>query len=68
MIDFEGECIQCGSFFMIKAAEYGRIRNKGFDLPKRCPDCRKNKKKVNTLTSKRRQRDQEDSFFINDFY
>lgn len=42
-IDFE--CIQCGSTFELSEIEIKRFDAKGFDLPRRCPDCRRHKSK-----------------------
>ena len=36
-------CMQCGNQFTITSHEQERLLSKGFDLPKRCPVCRKNK-------------------------
>ena len=38
-------CIQCESDFVVTAAEQERLLSKGFDIPKRCLFCRKNKMK-----------------------
>ena len=39
-------CIQCGSPFVVTGEEQEKLSNRGFDIPKRCPDCRKNKSKI----------------------
>ena len=39
-------CIQCENEFVITAAEQERLASKGFDIPKRCPECRKKKTKA----------------------
>jgi len=39
-------CIQCESTFLFSADEQNRYRTYGFDVPKRCPDCRKKRFKV----------------------
>ena len=36
-------CIQCGNTFVFTAAEQARFIARGFDRPKRCPQCRKNR-------------------------
>ena len=50
-------CIQCESEFIVTAAEQERLLTKGFDIPKRCPACRKNKMKSPKETDNRSQRD-----------
>lgn len=37
-------CIDCGKLIEITNNEYDFYKRKGFDLPKRCPSCRENKK------------------------
>ena len=39
-------CIQCGSPFTITGKDQEKLSSKGFGIPKRCPDCRKNKSKI----------------------
>ena len=39
-------CIQCGNPFIITRKEQEKLSSKGFGIPKRCPDCRKNKSKM----------------------
>lgn len=36
-------CIQCGNQFTLTSREQEKLLSRGFDLPKRCPDCRKRK-------------------------
>jgi len=36
-------CIQCDELFEISANEQERCERMGFDLPRRCPQCRKHK-------------------------
>lgn len=43
MKDISLICIQCGNQFSISFNEYERLFMRGFDIPKRCPDCRKHK-------------------------
>jgi hypothetical protein len=50
-------CIQCGSEFEVAASEQERLLAKGFDIPKRCHACRKNKMKSAKENDKRGQRD-----------
>jgi len=39
-------CVQCNAEFEFSAAEQEYYQNKGFNPPKRCPQCRKNKSKL----------------------
>ena len=39
-------CIQCGSQFAVTGEEQEKLSSRGFGIPKRCPDCRKNKSKI----------------------
>lgn len=50
-------CIQCESEFIVTVSEQERLRLKGFDIPKRCPACRKHKMKSPKETDDRGQRD-----------
>ena len=50
-------CIQCESEFTVTAAEKERLLSKGFDIPKRCHVCRKNKMKSPKGSDNRGQRD-----------
>ena len=36
-------CVQCGNQFILSAKEREKLMARGFDLPKRCLDCRKRK-------------------------
>ena len=36
-------CMQCEKPFVITAQEHARLRGRGFDIPKRCPECRRHK-------------------------
>ena len=36
-------CIQCEGSFVFTRTEQERFRARGFDEPKRCPECRKKK-------------------------
>lgn len=42
--DITIECKDCGENFTVSAKEQEWYYDKGFELPKRCPRCRKNKK------------------------
>jgi len=62
-------CIQCESEFIVTAAEKERLLSKGFDIPKRCHTCRKNKMKAPKETDTRSQRDKRRHDKLNDdFY
>ena len=39
-------CIQCENSFFLTAADQERLFERGFGIPKRCPDCRKKKAKI----------------------
>lgn len=39
-------CIQCGLEFVFSAGEQERFAARGFGPPKRCPECRDNKRKT----------------------
>ncbi|MCG6972510.1 MAG: zinc-ribbon domain-containing protein [Desulfobacterales bacterium] len=39
------ECIQCGNSFELSTSEQEYYRQRGFDEPRRCPECRKNKRR-----------------------
>ena len=39
-------CIQCEKPFNFSESERQFFESKGFDIPKRCPDCRKKKNKI----------------------
>ena len=53
-------CVQCNTEFKFSAKEQEYYKNKGFNPPKRCPQCRKNKAKLadpehkNTHTNKKK--------------
>jgi hypothetical protein len=70
MKDQARKCIQCESEFMVTASEQERLQSKGFDIPKRCPACRKNKMKSPKETDnnrgqreKRKHEKSRDDFF-----
>ena len=50
-------CIQCESEFVITVSEQERLHLKGFDIPKRCQECRKNKMKSQRETDNRGLKD-----------
>jgi hypothetical protein len=39
-------CVQCNTEFRFSAVEQEYYKNKAFNPPKRCPQCRKNKAKL----------------------
>lgn len=45
MEDMSLYCIQCENIFTLTVSEQKRLNALGFDVPKRCPECRKNKQK-----------------------
>ena len=42
----EVECVRCGSSFVISPGEQKFCNDHNFQLPKRCPNCRKLRKQV----------------------
>ena len=40
----EIECIQCGSIFDLSRIEKENYQQRGFDEPRRCPECRRRKR------------------------
>lgn len=63
-------CLQCGNQFIIKADEREKLEARGFDLPKRCPECRRHKNRDTGIMSeawdhkrKRKQSRKEKDFF-----
>jgi hypothetical protein len=51
------ECVQCGKEFELSEKDLDQLAARGFDIPKRCPDCRRNKSRYATDDSHRRRRD-----------
>lgn len=43
-IDITVECKDCGAKFVVTGGEQQFMFEKGLELPKRCPDCRKRRK------------------------
>lgn len=41
------KCVECGVIFAMNKGELDFYKSKGFDLPKRCKECRKLKKYKN---------------------
>ena len=46
----EVECVRCGNKFVISPGEQKFCKDRGFNLPKRCPECRKLRKKIEVRT------------------
>jgi hypothetical protein len=53
MNDLIFNCVQCDEEFEISVDDYEYYTSKNFDLPKRCPLCRRNKKKSGVTEIKR---------------
>ncbi|MFC1895668.1 zinc-ribbon domain containing protein [Thermodesulfobacteriota bacterium] len=49
-------CIQCGEEFVFSAAEQGKYNSRGFDPPRRCPECRRKKAKGTESSFERNER------------
>lgn len=49
------DCVQCGGEFVFTVAEQKRVLAKGFDEPKRCPQCRKKKEKFHAANETRKE-------------
>ena len=43
MKDMTMVCIQCDEEFEFSALEQKKYEDRGYDIPKRCPSCRKHK-------------------------
>lgn len=39
--DVVRDCVDCGKAFMVTVGEQEWLATKGFELPKRCPSCRR---------------------------
>ncbi len=48
-------CIQCNSEFLFTEREQKYYQDRGFSIPKRCPDCRK-ERKLNRETAQQARR------------
>ena len=44
-MDMNLKCKECGQMFTISGKEAEWYKEKGFELPKRCPECRKSRRK-----------------------
>jgi len=51
------ECVQCGKEFELSGKDLDQLAARGFDLPKRCRDCRRNKSKYMAADDCRRRRE-----------
>ena len=49
-------CIQCEKLFVFTVAEQKRFLRLGFDIPKRCPDCRKKKSKMIEINERQKNK------------
>ena len=47
-------CIQCDNTFILTAEEQKKLLDRGFSLPKRCPECRRKKAKIHELDERRK--------------
>lgn len=50
-------CIQCNTDFEFGVNEQKKYQQRGFDVPLRCPQCRKNKYRDNDRPERRKFRD-----------
>lgn len=47
-------CVQCDEEFDFSIQEQEKYEERGYDIPKRCPSCRKHKSRSLDLTENRR--------------
>lgn len=47
------KCVSCGADYFLTDSEKSFFEKKGFDIPKRCKPCRKNKKELNHSNKKK---------------
>ncbi|MFH1991287.1 MAG: zinc-ribbon domain containing protein [Pseudomonadota bacterium] len=50
-------CIQCNTDFEFGAGEQQKYQERGFDVPLRCPQCRKNKYRDSEHQERRKFKD-----------
>ena len=50
-------CIQCDNAFTLTVEEQKRLLDRGFSLPKRCPECRRKKSKLNEADERRKSKE-----------
>lgn len=55
-------CIQCDRPFVFSVLEQEHFKEQGFDDPRRCPACRKNKSKGDDPRARRRNGDKKKHF------
>jgi hypothetical protein len=55
-------CVQCEEGFVFSVFEQEHFALMGFDEPKRCPSCRKNKSRGRDLNEKRKSGDKKKYF------
>ncbi|MBN1847656.1 MAG: zinc-ribbon domain containing protein [Deltaproteobacteria bacterium] len=51
-------CIQCNKPFTLPHDERDKILERGFSLPRRCPDCRRHKAKMREPDDRWKRKDQ----------
>lgn len=58
-------CVQCDAAFEVSARDMERHESMGFDLPRRCPQCRKHKiRMAEEVLSGRKGRDKKKHYRI----
>ena len=50
-------CIQCENTFVVTADQKERLFVKGFNIPRRCPECRRKKNKLGFVSENKKGRD-----------
>ncbi|HOO90139.1 MAG TPA: zinc-ribbon domain containing protein [Syntrophales bacterium] len=61
MEDIRIGCIQCGREFVFTAAEQRQYKKRNFSNPRRCPECRKKKAKMNGTDENSKSRNKKDT-------
>ena len=56
------QCIQCDNEFEFSVASQLEYEAKGYDEPKRCPECRKRKSKASSSNSDEKRRNKKKRF------
>ena len=58
-------CWQCGQEFLFSSREQKKYLQRGFDPPRRCPDCRKHRSRLSSEQewSPRQRKSRGDDFF-----
>ena len=49
-------CIQCDNIFTLTVEEQKRLLDRGFNLPKRCPECRRKKARFHEADERRKNK------------